>query len=167
MNPFRPRRVRIVEPGWEGYNGFLGMTPFAEGLSVDLVPFHQQQILGSIVRIESADDGEESRQLGPSAELVRSRDIAFDHERVAATDQGVPVGDHGEMRLAVERYTRGELEDIADRRGIAGLREIGDAYVVKGRAIGELIDAILEAQVKTDTIPAPIAPKPANPETPE
>lgn len=146
MNPFRPRRVRLAEPGWAGYNGFVGTVLFENGISVDLVSFREQQILGGIMRLESADENETGTQLGPAAELLRSRDIDADHERVAATAQGVPVGEHGEIRLAVERYTREELEEIADRRGITGLRDIAAPYGVKGRSITELINEILQAQ---------------------
>lgn len=158
MNPFRPRRVRVIEAGWEGYTGFIGTALFEGGVSVDPVSFREQQILGGILRVESMDEGEEGAQLGPSAELVRSRDIDADHERVAAAAQGVPVGEHGEVRLAVERYTREELEEIADRRGIAGLRDIAAPYRVKGRSITELITEILQAQNAGDPPPAaPVA----------
>lgn len=146
MNPFRPRRLRVIESGWDGYSGYVGTVLFERGVSVDLVSFREQQILGGILRVESMDEGEEGTQLGPAAELVRSRDIDADHERVAATAQGVPVGEHGEVRLAVERYTREELEEIADRRGISGLRDIAAPYGVKGRSITELINEILQAQ---------------------
>jgi hypothetical protein len=46
----------------------------------------------------------------------------------------------------VRRYTREELEEIADRDGIKGLREIGDKINVKGVAITTLITDILHRQ---------------------
>jgi hypothetical protein len=156
FNPFRPRRLRIVEAGWEGYTGLVGPVEFVNAISVDPVSAREQAVIGGIIRIESIDEGEEGTQVGPSAELVRSRDIDADHERVAATEQGIPVGNHGEMRLAVERYTREELEDIADRRGINGLRDIADPIGAKGRSINEVINSILKAQASTEA-PAPVS----------
>ena len=43
-------------------------------------------------------------------------------------------------------YTREDLAQIADAEGITGLRRIGDKINVRGRSIGELIDAILKYQ---------------------
>ena len=157
MNPFRPRRVRLAEPGWATYSGHVGTALFEAGVSVEPISFREQQIIGGIIRIESLDDGEEGTQIGPAAELVRSRQIDADHERVAAADTGVAAGSHGEMRLVAERYTREELEALADRRGITGLREIAAPYNIKGRSINELIGEILEAQAKSETV-APAEP---------
>jgi hypothetical protein len=145
VNPFRPRRIRIIESGWEGFTGDFGVTAFVAGVSVDLVPWIEQQRLGGLLRIESAESDEIEAQLGPSAELVRGRALAADDERVAAVNTGV-AGVNGEMRLAIERFTREDLEDIADRKGINGLRDVAKAWGVKGRSIAELIHEILEAQ---------------------
>jgi hypothetical protein len=154
LNPFRPRRVRIVEAGWADYTGHLGPVEFKGGVSVDPVSHREQQTVGSIIRVESADEGEDDAQLGPAAELIRGRSINADDERVLAAGQSVSVGEHGEVRLAVERYTREELEAVADRRGITGLRDIASPYGVKGRGITELINEILQAQNKGDPAPA-------------
>jgi hypothetical protein len=163
LNPFRPRRVRLAESGWAGYNGHVGTVLFQDGVSVEPVSFREQQIIGGIIRIESMDDGEEGAQLGPSAELLRSRDIDAGHDRVSAADTGVAAGPHGEVRLAAERYTRDELEAIADRRGITGLRDIAMPYGIKGRSINELIGEILDMQAKGEAPPptAESAPDPA------
>lgn len=154
MNPFRPRRVRLAEPGWATYSGHVGTALFEAGVSVEPISFREQQIIGGIIRIESLDDGEEGTQIGPAAELVRSRHIDADHERVAAANTGVAAGSHGEIRLAAERYTRDELEALADRRGITGLREIAAPYGVKGRSINELIGEILDMQARGETTPS-------------
>ena len=46
----------------------------------------------------------------------------------------------------IESYTKEQLEAIADEKGIAGLREIGDANKVKSNSIESLIEKILHAQ---------------------
>ncbi|EPE2648731.1 hypothetical protein KW516_19120 [Vibrio fluvialis] len=43
-------------------------------------------------------------------------------------------------------YTREQLEAIADKRGLKGLREIGDKLSIKGKSIPELIERILKGQ---------------------
>ncbi len=46
----------------------------------------------------------------------------------------------------VQRFTREELESIADCEGIAGLRQIGNQIGVKAKGIVEMIEGILKAQ---------------------
>ncbi|SSD93422.1 Uncharacterised protein [Klebsiella quasipneumoniae] len=46
----------------------------------------------------------------------------------------------------VQRFTREELESIADCEGIAGLRQIGNTLGVKAKGIVEMIEGILKAQ---------------------
>lgn len=41
------------------------------------------------------------------------------------------------------KYSREDLEAIADTKGIAGLRAIADEFGVKGRSVSDLIEAIL------------------------
>lgn len=43
-------------------------------------------------------------------------------------------------------YSRAELEEIADEKGITGLRSIGDGYAVKSNSIEGMIEKILTAQ---------------------
>lgn len=46
----------------------------------------------------------------------------------------------------VKTYTREELEAMADDKGIAGLREVGEARNVRSNSIDSLINKILKAQ---------------------
>lgn len=54
-------------------------------------------------------------------------------------------GSDGE-NAPVKVYTREDLEAVADEKGIAGLREIGDALGQKSNSVETLIDKILTAQ---------------------
>lgn len=143
-NPFRARLIRIVEPGWETFSEVFGTVTFKDGVSIQPVPWLEQQRLGGILRIESAEEDEVEIRIGPSAELVRVRSMDADDERVTNMDKTVTVD--GEVRLAVANYSRPELEDIADRKGLAGLRDVAAAWGVKGRSVNDLINGILEAQ---------------------
>lgn len=50
-------------------------------------------------------------------------------------------------------YTFENLSELADKGGIKPLREIGEKFGVKGKAISELIREILEAQEKAEKAP--------------
>jgi hypothetical protein len=145
INPFKPRRIRIEEPGWAGFTGHFGTVEFLDGVSVDPVPWIEQQRLAGLIRFASAEDGEDGAQLGPSAELSRNRDRGADDPMVARVEQMIIAPD-GEARLVASTVTREELEAVADAKGITGLREIAKGWNVKGRSVNELINEILEAQ---------------------
>lgn len=144
INPFRARRVRITEPGWASFSDVFGTALFKDGVSVEQITWQEQQRLGGILRMESAEEDEVEIRLGPSAELTRNREMGADDARVTNMDKAVIV--NGEARLAVANYTRAELEDVADRKGLAGLRDIAAAWSVKGRSVNDLVHAILDAQ---------------------
>lgn len=170
-NVFRPRRIRIAQDGWGGYTGDFGQVAFKDGVSVDLVPWLEQQRLGGLIMIESAEEDEVGTQVSPSAELLRNRDRPFD-ESVLAAVEAIVTTPAGEVRVAGSLHTREELEAIADRKGLAGLRDVAKAWGVKGRGIAELIRDILEAQSKASPPAAPAAPEvtgeaPPAPEAPE
>ena len=67
INPFRPRKLKIVEPGWAGFNGTFGNIEFLDGVSAYPVPWPEQQRLGGIIRMESAEIEEVDIQIGPAA----------------------------------------------------------------------------------------------------
>jgi hypothetical protein len=46
----------------------------------------------------------------------------------------------------VQRYTREELEALADKGGLPAVREIARMWTRTGRSIQECIEAVLEAQ---------------------
>lgn len=144
LNPFRSRLVKITEPGWTNYTGVFGNIEFANGISTLPVAWLEQQRLGAIVRMESCEEGEGSVQLGPSAEILRTRAMNSDHDRVKGVDKVVVI--NGEAKLTAANFSREELEEIADKEGLAGLRKIGTPLGAKGRSINELIAEILERQ---------------------
>jgi hypothetical protein len=149
LNPFRARRVRIAQAGWGGYTGHFGTVEFLDGASVEPVSWPEQQRLGGLVLIVSMETGggEDDAQIGPSAELVRTRGVPHSDALMAGIDVVVAAPD-GSLKMASEMLNRDELEAVADRKGIAGLRDIAVAWKVRGRSINEMINAILEAQEK-------------------
>jgi hypothetical protein len=143
------QRVRIVEKGWAGYTGMLGSVEFKDGISVEAPNSKELSQIGSIVRIETCDSDE---QAGAAAVLQNSLHTPAPSNVTLPKPQANDdqVGAQSESQPAAKR-TREQLEQIADAKGIAGLREIADPMGVKGRGIAELIAEILAAQDKVSS----------------
>lgn len=137
-------KIKIVEPGFEGFTGNLFGIEFSNGISDrSVLPFEAARI-GAAIRIVAAlDGGEEGAQLGPSQTLLDLSHV----EMGLAQGPAAPIETVGVPEAESNRvYTREDLAQIADAEGITGLRRIGDKINVRGRSIGELIDAILKYQ---------------------
>lgn len=159
-----PVSVIIKAAGWEGYTGPLGLYLFKDGKSVEKIPIRAALRIGA--SIEAYD--ENGIRLHPSTYVTHSSPSS-----IPAQSINYPVGEQDSVPAYVpetktvettisvdttpakeiidgvlrETYTRIQLEAIADKRGIDGLRSIADQRGVKGRSVVELIDKILGAQV--------------------
>lgn len=136
---FKPRRLKIVEPGWEGYSDMFGLVLFKDGVSVEPVGWREASLIGGLVRIEDANEAD--FQINSGAEYNRVKDRTTDSPVVSAVDRGTHVVDE-----AHARYTRKQLEELADEKGLAGVREVARLWGRTGRSINECIDAVLTAQ---------------------
>ena len=87
--------------------------------------------LKNIVLLDVEDDGAESSK--PKQEAVLT------HSRVVAPAENIEE--------KVVKYTREQLEQVADEKGMAGLRRIADEFGLKGKSIPGLIEAILQKQL--------------------
>lgn len=156
-------KVEIREKGWDGYTGPLGSYQFVDGKSVDSIPIRAALRIGG--SIEAYD--ENGTRLHPSTYVVADspssvgattiryptgdEEPAAEEYKPETTETKVEQIDLTPVREMVggkikETYSRAQLEAIADKKGIDGLREIADKHGVKGRAVVELIGKILEAQ---------------------
>jgi hypothetical protein len=52
----------------------------------------------------------------------------------------------GVVEPEAPKFTREELESLADEQGISGLRVVGNRLGVKAKGIVEMIDGIMKAQ---------------------
>lgn len=141
----KAQRLQIVESGMETFSDVFGGYQFTNGLSDDPINQFDAIRLGSIIRLIAVDD---DRAVGAGqtdvdhknqrAEVVVSLAVA---EPVTVAVEEVKVD-----TTPKTKYTREQLEALADERGIGGLREIAEGYGVKGRGIVELINEIIKAQ---------------------
>lgn len=160
-------KIKITQDGWAGYTGILGTLEFVNGISTTVPTKVQAAQFGVVMKFAEVDaDGNELGQMSANAELVRTKGVAA---KVAT-----PMKRASEMPKEVKEpeaakapeikapnpmpfekpadpakvYTAEELEAIADKEGIKGLRKIGTPLGAKNTSIAALIEEILQAQAK-------------------
>lgn len=133
-------KIKLTEPGWETYTGDLGPIPFENGVSTREVNALEASRIANVVRVENVADGSNP---STSQLVLESQCIRMDGDMVRDVVSGVQSSG---AETANKVYTNAELEEIADRDGINGLRKIGDTLGVKAQGIAKLIALILEAQ---------------------
>ena len=146
---YKPRRLRIVEPGFESVTDRIGLVDFVDGVSTQPVNYQEASIIGANFRTEDAD--ESGYQISPAATMDRFQHTTIEDDVVRAFGAGEHVNLNG--GAVMERFTLTELEAIADRNGLSGVRDIARAWGETGRSIKECIDAILTAQGAGTTAP--------------
>ncbi|QNH71665.1 hypothetical protein V1VFAS_069 [Rhizobium phage V1VFA-S] len=170
------KKLKVATARMAGYTGVLGPVRFTDGVSDEYLPRHIRDRMAASMEFLEVDAqgneqpaGAQHRLITESAErapqlapLTRQTDAEKAAEIAAAAvlSAKVPVLE-----------TRASLEEIAAKKGIKGLREIGKKWNVKHRAIPTLIEMILDAQEKvvaarTKTeAPAPVVEEPEVVET--
>ena len=147
------KKLKITAPQWANYTGSLGVVHFTNGVSDEFVPDHIRRRLSiGMEMIEIDADGNESRN-SAAYKLLSTNTI---HAPVNAplSRQTETEKAREDLSIAMESgkqptfYTRENLEAIADKEGIKGLREAAEIWDVKHRSIPALIDMILAAQEK-------------------
>jgi hypothetical protein len=153
-------KLRLVQKGFEGYNGQMGVIFFENGLSTNDVRPLDAIRMSAVMQCEWEN--------GQSASIAQSlldnantpapmftsdgQGTDADNERAAvekvelarAVTQGIASQATGADHPATSGYSKDQLAAIADAEGIAGLRKVADPLGVKGNSINGLIDAILK-----------------------
>ena len=129
-------KVKLLESTFIGYTGILCGIQFEDGISVKEVPFVDQQRICASMRAETIE-GQFSERHNVSLEDVLANEPKAPD--VAPMQRGV-------VEPEVPKFTREELESLADEQGISGLRVVGNRLGVKAKGIVEMIDGIMKAQ---------------------
>ena len=148
-------KVKITAAGWSSFTGDFCNMQFKDGVSVDALPRLIIDRVAAIIQCELIDDaGAEVGQAGPTARLVGLTDVTVpileplrvmtEAEAEAERQQGIAAALSAPSNVAL--YTQDQLEIIAGKEGIGGLRAISDKWRVKGRSINQVIFEILRAQ---------------------
>lgn len=151
-------KLKITEPGWEGFTGLLGITQFTDGVSDEDLNINEARRLATIVRMEDVVDG---KNHSITQHVIDTRCIGADEAEKAQREAEAKPPEVDTKVAPV--YTRAQLEALADADGIKSIREIGDKLGVKDASIAGLIKKILD---KVDPEAAAPAPAPAAPEEP-
>lgn len=153
-------KLKIVEAGWEGFSGNLGMVDFENGVSVRDVTHIEANIISGNIRVQNFEDESPVGAIGMDADIQNRPCVTSNlktMEEIFAEQNGetqvqAPVQTQSETK----QYTQEELEQIADKKGIAGLREIAEAMDVRATSIAKLIAGILSKQAPAEPNVAPL-----------
>lgn len=144
-------RVKIIAKGFETYNGVLEGVQFENGLSTEIMSERAAERIGAFMRCVDADTEED---LGAGARLVRQRTQGQAPrpplQRVERTPTGKEKKPIANRRVVSYDFTKADLEAVADKDGIQGLRKVAEQYDVRGRSIREIIDAMMALKANED-----------------
>lgn len=148
-------RVKIVQPGMTGYNGYIRGTRFVDGISHEEMPIRDALRLAASCAVEDMN----GNQLSPNtyvfedADKISADDVMPKVEAIVEEaiqpepeDEVIDFYEPGEEHAEAKKWDLQALEAIADAEGISGLREIGEEFGVKERSIDGLIKEIMKAQ---------------------
>ena len=129
-------KIKLIESGWIGFTGMLGVVEFVDGESVNDVSHAEASRLASIVQIETLDGTNPS----PAQQILDAwtGNMGNATSDTADTAPAAPVA-------AGKSWTTAELEELADKDGIKGLREIAEPLGLRGNSIVELIAKVVAA----------------------
>lgn len=156
-------KIKIVESGWENFTGNLGITAFEGGVTVNDITSAEFYSISGNIRVVDAETGEAASGLDCDAQVQNMPFISTRLQTLeeilaeqAASGYVAPVVVAPQDQAIAQRFTLEELEALADKNGIAGLREIGDTIGVKGTSIAGLIESILAKQAPVEPAAAPL-----------
>lgn len=157
--PRGKHRVRLLKDAWNQFTGEFAGVRFKDGVSLDLVTEVTADRIAALMICEDENGvllGKAYREQRHRVAEVQQNavrrtlaDVMAEQPELdpAAQDVAAVVDANAQAALqAMPMRSYDELMNVADTKGIAGLREIGDALGVKGRAIPDLIASIMRAQ---------------------
>jgi hypothetical protein len=163
------KRIKIVQKGWENYTSWLNGVEFENGVSLTAVPRHIADRIGGTISVVEITNGEEGDTVNPAARLISGKDVeaAVVKPLLHPTPEEVEkerkaLAEAAGTKPASVFYSREALEEIADHKGLKGLREVAAPWNVRDRSIPALINEILKAQdAYIARVTAAGAPRPA------
>lgn len=140
-------KLRLISEAYKGFTGNIGVVSFVDGLSVDDVHPNEGRRLAGVFGAEWED--------GISANVNALYEQSLDtpapsQEGIEAEREALSLATEQAKVEAAAAHTEEELAAIADKKGIAGLREIADPLGVKAQSIKALIQGILDAGKKAE-----------------
>jgi hypothetical protein len=153
-------KIKFIAPDLAKFSGMYGSIEFVDGVSVEHVTQADVDLYGAISTIEVLGDdftpempySEAKHLVATMTSLPTLAELQAQAASAVHAMMAPPGADLApELVAPAVLYTKEQLEAIADKEGIAGLREIGTPLNVRATSISKLIQEIMEAQ-------APFAP---------
>lgn len=147
--------LRLIQSGYEDYSGPIGPYEFKNGVSEHQIPrVDRDRLAAAFEFVEYENEGDEHVPAGVAYRLIALSGVRADVvEPTVRQTEEEKLAEGKALTKTVAKdmssraiLSRADLERIADKRGIAGLRDIGDSWGVKSREIMKLIGMIVEAQ---------------------
>lgn len=149
--------IKIVEKGFERYNGEFGAVSFVDGVSTESVSNMEAERLGSSIRIKVVEeDGSEGQCMSASQRLIdTNRSIPPAERKGDKIDRSVekePVEEDKaesdkKVNVRIEdldySYTLESLSEIADKGGIKELRAFSEPYGIRSKAISDIVEKMM------------------------
>lgn len=153
-------KIRMIESGYESFSGYFGTVEFKDGVSVGNVSDVEARFFASVISVECVEDGKDPGANAQFQAALKMEATSTDLPTLAELRASGKIADEVKVEaraVAQGTYTAEQLEQIADKKGIAGLREISDPLGIKGTSIAKLIEAIMEKQIGPQPEAAPLA----------
>jgi len=134
-------KIRIVEPGWKTFTGEFGSLMFENGVAESDSKIAIDRVSSIVAVKEVLKDGKSGFGVSPTNAMIYDRDMPL-----PSLEKPEPAKSKVRARA---KYSRKQLEKIADEKGIEGLREVAKEFSdVKDRSVPRLIDKILAASLE-------------------
>lgn len=167
-------KIRILDPGFAGYNGLFGSVEFVDGLSEEISGAEAAR-LASFLHVET----EEGKNPSITQHMVETRDqnladlgqapapvvpapVVPVKPESGSAPESAPVD---KSALSYE-FTEEQIDELVKTQGIAGLRAFSDQYGVNGRSIAAIVKELfdLKALYNPPKQEAPVVPEVVVPE---
>jgi len=148
-------KIRLKQPGFETYTAQMGVHFFDNGLTLSNVKPSDAVRLAAQFLCEWEDGTpvsvaqsllDHSHMTTETIGRERNADEAL-AEQASEAAARAHIEAVANAKRDAKIYTKAELEAIADKEGIKGLRTIATPLGIKGNAINEIVAEILAAQV--------------------
>ncbi len=167
-------KIRILDPGFAGYNGLFGSVEFVDGLSEEISGAEAAR-LASFLHVETEEGKNPSitqhmvetrdqnlADLGQAPEPVVPVPVVPVKPESGSAPESAPVD---KSTLSYE-FTEEQIDELVKTQGIAGLRAFSDQYGVNGRSIAAIVKELfdLKALYNPPKQEAPVVPEVVVPE---
>lgn len=142
-------KLRLTASGFETFEGQMGVLFFEQGLSTSDVHPNEARRIAAVIGAE----WEDGSPANIGAIYALNANTAAPTQEQMDAEKGASAQDAenaSAVQAAAAVYTEDQLATVADKKGIAGLREIAEPLGIKAQSIRALIDGILKAGAKAE-----------------